>query len=751
MTKTNHSEGATSRQLAAVLIAASTATLLSLALVELGLRLWSQHTPAPPTASADIEPGLMEQVPLTFSWAPRRNYTSRRTAPDGKAFSLRTNSHRMRGAEIADEPPLEHRRILFLGDSFTMASSHRENETFVGHVQRILQQQSPRAVEVINAGVDGYGTYNELAYYQQHARKLQPHIVVLCLYTGNDFRDNMVATSFGSNVNPHLFSHPRKFAHRDASPRRLLGPDGAWLPDPISGDPVVRPDHRWNETLQQRSLLARLVGSRFHRLLGQWRGDLSVIDIASLYHYYEIGFFQQRDETPFRIALDLTTDAIDELRRATEEAGAELLVVVLPSDLQLVDERYYETLANLGIDEASLGPVDRWHVNHRLGAFTTGRQIRQLDLAGDFASAPRPDLLYQSHDSKDRHLSAEGHRLAGEAIGTFLLEESSHLADLAVDVHERSLGAIAAGNLNSAEQGLREAITLNPSWMGTYRSLGNLLRQQLRYGEARDIYLAALEYEPDAVDLHQASGDMSLALGDSADALAAYRAAVDLRPSDLVARERQYHLQPERAGEPHQLRVVAELPKPSHEAHLYYREMYAREFYDAGILAGNVELSLCYFRISAREYGFLLKQRPDDPTLLESLANSYYNLAEVLIDLQQPGAAADYYERSGELNPNGVTYFKLGNTLTSSGNLASAVGAYRTACRLEPGVHDVHYNLAVALALLGNELKQVGEHETARAHWREAHNVLSDLVRRAPSHRQAPATLARVEQLLKRE
>ena len=66
-------------------------------------------------------------------------------------------------------------------------------------------------------------------------------------------------------------------------------------------------------------------------------------------------------------------------------------------------------------------------------------------------------------------------------------------------------------------------------------------------------------------------------------------------------------------------------------------------------------------------------------------------------------------------------------------------------------MHDVHYNLAVALALLGNELKQVGEHETARAHWREAHNVLSDLVRRAPSHRQAPATLARVEQLLKRE
>jgi hypothetical protein len=437
-----------------------------------------------------------------------------------------------------------------------------------------FSSRDPALLRVINAGVDGYDTYYELAYYQQHARKLRPHIVVLCLYTGNDFRDNMVATAFCSNVNPHLFSHPRKFSHRDAPPRRLLAPDGAWLPDPISGDPVARPDHAWNETLQRRSLLARLVSARLHGLIGQWRGDLSVIDIASLYHYYEIGFFQQQDETPFRISMDLTIDAIEELRLATEEAGADLLVVVLPSDLQLVDERYGETLTDLDLEETSLGPVDWWHINHRLSSFSVDRQIHQFDLASDFAAAPQPDLLYQSHNSNDRHLSAEGHRLAGEAIARFILTQSSHLTDPAVDAHEQALKAIEAGDLSSAEQGLRKAVGLNPAWSTTHRSLGNLLRQQSHYSKARRMYRAAL---------------------------ASYQIAVDLSPSDLVARERLYHLLPEQAEHQHQLRVVAELPQLSNEAYLFYRQMYAHKFYDAGIEAGNAELSLCYNRMAAGE------------------------------------------------------------------------------------------------------------------------------------------------------
>ena len=80
-----------------------------------------------------------------------------------------------------------------------------------------------------------------------------------------------------------------------------------------------------------------------------------------------------------------------------------------------------------------------------------------------------------------------------------------------------------------------------------------------------------------------------------------------------------------------------------------------------------------------------MKLRPDEPSLLESLGNTYYNLAEVLIDLQRPEAAANYYERSGKLNPNGVTSFKLGNTFSLSGDRVRAVEAYRLACQLEPG------------------------------------------------------------------
>ncbi len=187
------------------------------------------------------EPGLMERVQEPYGWRPRGDVSQPRRSPDGEPFLLRTNRLGMRGVDIHPTPSPEGRRILFLGDSFTMGTEVAEEQTFVGHVGRILQQQVSRPVEIINAGVNGYGTYNEFLYYELHARSLRPQIVVVGLYTGSDFRDNMVMTAFGSQVDPLHVARP--FAHTDpaAPPPRLIGAGDTWLPDPISGRPVPRP------------------------------------------------------------------------------------------------------------------------------------------------------------------------------------------------------------------------------------------------------------------------------------------------------------------------------------------------------------------------------------------------------------------------------------------------------------------------------------------------------------------------------
>ena len=630
------------------------ALLTCLGSLEVGLRIWQGHTTEEPMFQVRAGASLMESVPQILGWAPRPNYIGARTTPNGDDFILRTNRHRMRGADVSNTPLSGSRRILFLGDSFTMGSMYPEEETFVGHVRRILDQQASQPVEVINAGVDGYGTYLELAYYKLHARKLRPHIVVLCLYAGNDFRDNMVATAYGTSVNPLLFARPNDFLDPDAAPRRLLDENGEWLPDPISGEAVARPDSPWSTSLQRRSLLARLFGSRLRRLLGRWQDDLSSIDMQNLYHFFEIGFFQHRQDAPFRTAWDLTLGCIDELRHATLEDGAELLLVVLPSDLQLIDARYQETLAMLDVAEAGLGPVDRMYVNRCLVRYSADRDLAYLNLVETFEAEPRPDQLYHSYMSNDRHLSAEGHRVTGKAISTFILEQSSHIMDSAIDAHERALAWIAAGDIISAEEDLRASIRLNPGRTAAYRALGDLLRSQEQFEAARAIYRQGIEMDPESATLFGASGDMSLALGDSVAALEQYRTAVEFYPSDLVMLERLLHLGMEPAGReqiPHQLKVVAELPDPTDESQLNVREMYARKFHNAGLEVGNLELSMCYLRLAAGEYGFLLKFLPDDKNLLTNLANAYYDLAYALAQKTNHEAAAEYFRLASELRP----------------------------------------------------------------------------------------------------
>lgn len=752
---------------------------LALALGEASLRFWSWigHA-ATPTQGTEVA-GLLEPVPLPLGWRPRLNFSEDRQEPSGEPFVLRTNSHGMRGQELAPTPAPGSRRVLFLGDSYTMALGYPDDKTFVGQVARILEGQGGPHTEVINAGVAGYGTYQELAYYQLHARRLKPHLVVLCVFTGNDFRDNMVTTSSGGTVDPMLFAHPFRFADPAAAPPRLVDLDGAWLPDPVSRQPVLRPDREWVASLERWSLLARLIGSRLGRLVARWEGDLSAIDLAHLYHFYEIGFFQRREDPPFRVARELTLASIVELQRATRDDGAELLLVVLPSDVQLVEAEFQQALAEVGLSESRLGRLDRWYVNGFLERFSTEHGIPHLDLRDVFAGEPAGNHLFLSHSSNDRHLTADGHRVAGEAIAEFLLTRSSQLTDPAVDSHRVAVSHVEEGNLQAAEQALLAGIRRNREWAALHQSLGDLYARQGRSAEARDAYLVALRLDPSSVRNHGVVGDLSLAIGDSASALQSYRTAAAQRPSDLVTREKLVHLYTGlgrwRQAQSESMAIADFL------AHLGSRWQAERHrlgnaFYTAGVEAGDADLADRHLRRAATLYQGLLEEDPGNANVLNDLGGAFMmlglkdearqmlaealriddqlvaaheNLAQILTEQGNHGDAVAHYRRSSELEPVGGTFFRLGNAYAFSGDLPSAIEAYRQACHLEPDAPDYRYNLAVALASLGEELAKSGQSDAARARWTAAREVLRELVHTAPTYPRAAAHLQRLDSVLR--
>jgi len=80
-------------------------------------------------------------------------------------------------------------RILALGDSITFGWGVSQNQIFTFRLEQLLQGRLQRPVRVINSGVGGYNTVQELTYFKQEGITFQPDLVMLT-YVENDIEEN---------------------------------------------------------------------------------------------------------------------------------------------------------------------------------------------------------------------------------------------------------------------------------------------------------------------------------------------------------------------------------------------------------------------------------------------------------------------------------------------------------------------------------------------------------------------------------
>ncbi len=114
---------------------------------------------------------------------------------EGQAY-VRINGEGFRGPETAVAKPPNTLRVAVLGDSFTEAQQLDEDKTFSAVIQRALSAcpaVGGREVQVLNFGVNGYGTAQELMTLRHQVWPFLPDIVVLAIFTGNDIVNNSVA------------------------------------------------------------------------------------------------------------------------------------------------------------------------------------------------------------------------------------------------------------------------------------------------------------------------------------------------------------------------------------------------------------------------------------------------------------------------------------------------------------------------------------------------------------------------------
>jgi lysophospholipase L1-like esterase len=129
---------------------------------------------------------------------------------EGAAY-IRINSEGLRDREHARQKPADTLRIALLGDSYAEALQVPLEAAFWVVMEQRLQGcqafNAGRRVEVINFGVSGYGTAQELLTLRERVWDYAPDIVLLAVTTNNDITDNLRAFKKAEEI-PY-------FVHRD--------------------------------------------------------------------------------------------------------------------------------------------------------------------------------------------------------------------------------------------------------------------------------------------------------------------------------------------------------------------------------------------------------------------------------------------------------------------------------------------------------------------------------------------------------
>jgi lysophospholipase L1-like esterase len=304
--------------------------------------------------------------------------------------SISTNSQGLRERELGPKAPGTF-RVLVLGDSFVFGQGVDAELAFPRLLESELAKYRPDIkTQVINAGVPGYGTDQEFALLQELGWSYSPDLVIVNMFAGNDVNDNLIGGKERRSVR-NGFLYDEYQARQKASKYRIVGPLTSWL-----------------------AVYSRLyVFMRTPLDVIQWsRGTRLPVPQEHL-EAIQIPLSQE-----FRDGLVLTESILKQMTDQASQHGAHLMIVVVPSAVQVDDTLWNETISVYRLSAAN---YDRAQPGKLFVQFGQEVGLPVFDLMPDFVNV---DSAYFKNDI---HWNTKGHMIAARAISRFLVADSQLL------------------------------------------------------------------------------------------------------------------------------------------------------------------------------------------------------------------------------------------------------------------------------------------------------------------------------------
>jgi hypothetical protein len=349
--------------------------------------------------------------PTFYTWDPYRGIALRPGAEgwwrrEGKTF-IRINSDGLRDHEHTTAKPPGTLRIAVLGDSYAEARQVPMEKTFWAVLQRQLENcpaLMDRKAEVINFGVSGYGTAQELVTLRRHVWKYSPDVVVLAFTTGNDVSNNL-----------------RALGHYPLRPYFVFQNGSLELDTSFREAPEFRLQRlfvSYAHGLTHHLRILQLIKEGMRSVQWKWK---SKTETSGQEIGLDDGVYLEPTDPLWEDAWRVTEGLILLIRDEVVKKGAGFLLVTLSNGIQVHPDPSVRRAFM-----RPLGADDLFYPERRLKALGKREALPVVNLAQDFQNyAERHNVFLHGFESTmgNGHWNAEGHRLGGEMIAQRLCRD----------------------------------------------------------------------------------------------------------------------------------------------------------------------------------------------------------------------------------------------------------------------------------------------------------------------------------------
>lgn len=345
---------------------------ICLILVEIGLRLFSSIGPR--SGYLKPETALVNKLtPRTVTFEP--NYSGMLISRDFKV-PYKLNSMGFRERELDFGKLSVQKPFLFTGDSYFHGWGIRTEDRVSERFSEMLSSLGIN-IPVVNLAFPGFGTYQYLDVLNLYALKLNPRLIIIGFFIGNDFLDDIETLKFRQNLDTEkkslgLYYHKIK-------------------------------------TLIRAFLRSSPVMNLIKYSLWEIPSFRYVFDKLSIQNDRIILY--KKENIPIQAEFYRSTfAALNAISQFSRTSQIPILVVIVPDDLQVLRPDLFS--------EYDFKKPQRMLIQH-----LNSLKIPYIDILDVFLSLENPQSLYFR---EDKHWNEKGHGVTANILGEYITRLSAN-------------------------------------------------------------------------------------------------------------------------------------------------------------------------------------------------------------------------------------------------------------------------------------------------------------------------------------